>query len=63
MNVIFFLVQKSPLFYEHAPQLDLAVDARYLPDVHITHFQKMSLSLSDHKRHMFTSLDPARPIS
>ena len=42
MNVIFFLVQKSPPFYEHAPQLDLAVDARYLPDVHITHFQKMS---------------------
>ena len=42
VHVIFFLVQKSPLFYEHAPQLDLAVDARYLPDVHITHFQKMS---------------------
>ena len=42
VHVIFFLVQKSPLFYEHTPQLDLAVDARYLPDVHITHFQKMS---------------------
>ena len=34
---------RSPVFFnEHAPQLDLAVDTRHLPDVHITHSQKMS---------------------
>ena len=55
MHVIFFLIQKSPLFYEHAPQLDLAVDARYLPDVHITATAITNVTGSLH----LTQLDPS----